>query len=463
MPKHILVPLIVACALFMQQLDATALATSLPAISAALGEPPVKLHLAITVYMFSLAAFLPISGWVADRFGARTVFRVAIAIFAIASVGCGLATSFEWLIGARIVQGIGGAMMVPVARLILVRTVEKAQLVRALAVMSMPALVGPMLGPLVGGFLTSYASWRWIFWINVPVGIIGILLVTAFIDDVREEAQRFDFVGAFLSSFGLSTLLFGIDAATTGDALSPLSAACLVSGAVALTAYAFYARRAATPILDLRLFRIATFRASLVGGSIFRIGVGAMPFVLPLLLQELFGYTPFQSGLVTFVAAVGSFGMRTISSRVLTHFGFRSVLRWDGLIAAVFTGACAFFRPDTPYLVMILVLFLGGFFRSLQMVSLNALTFADLTRVQMSHATSFLTMSQRLSQSMGVAVAAFVLHAATIGTVPPHGAFMLTFAIMAAMAVASSLFFTRLHPDAGAEIAGRKAVAADAE
>ncbi len=464
MPKHILVPLIVACALFMQQLDATALATSLPAISAALNEPPVKLHLAITVYMFSLAGFLPVSGWVADRFGARTVFRVAIAIFVAASVACGLATTFEWLIGARIVQGIGGAMMVPVARLILVRTVEKNQLVRAMAVMSMPALVGPMLGPLVGGFLTSYASWRWIFWINVPVGIAGILLVTAFIDDVREEPRRFDLVGAFLSSFGLSAFLFGIDAATTDDALSPLSVGCLISGAAALVAYGFYARRTPAPILDLGLFRVATFRASLVGGSVFRIGVGALPFVLPLLLQELFGYTPFQSGLVTFVSAVGSLGMRTISSRVLTRFGFRSVLRWDGLIAAAFTGACAFFMPDTPYLIMILVLFLGGFFRSLQMVSLNALIFADLTRAQMSHATSFSTMSQRLSQSMGVALAAFVLHtAAGGGDVPPHGAFMLTFAIMAALAVASSLFFTRLSPEAGAELAGRKPATDDAD
>ncbi len=463
MPKHIVVPLIVACALFMQQLDATALATSLPAISAAFGEPAVKLHLAITVYMFSLAAFLPISGWVADRFGARTVFRVAIAIFALASIACGLSTSLEWLVGARIAQGIGAAMMGPVARMILVRSVEKKQLIRALALMSMPALVGPMVGPLVGGFLTSYASWRWIFWINVPVGVAGILLVTAFVEDVRAEARRFDLVGALLSSFGLSAFLFGIDAAATADALGSLSVVCLISGAVALLAYARHARRSPTPILDLSLFRVATFRASLIGGSIFRIGLGALPFVLPLLLQELFGYTPFQSGLVTFVSAVGSLGMRTISSRVLTRFGFRSVLRWDGLVAAAFMGACAFFRPDTPYVVMILVLFFGGFFRSLQMVSVNALIFADLKHAQISHATSLSTMAQRLSQSMGVALAAFVLHAATIDTVPSQGAFILTFAMIAAMAVASSLFFMHLSPDAGAELAGRKPETEDAE
>jgi EmrB/QacA subfamily drug resistance transporter len=463
LPKHIVVPLIVACALFMQQLDATALATSLPAISAAFGEPAVKLHLAITVYVFSLAAFLPISGWAADRFGARTVFRVAIAIFALASVGCGLATNLEWLVGARIFQGIGAAMMGPVARLILVRSVEKRQLIRALALMSIPGLVGPMVGPLVGGFLTSYASWRWIFWINVPVGIVGILLVTLFIEDIHEEPRRLDLVGAFLSSFGLSAFLFGIDAATTADALGAFSVGCLTSGAVALIAYALHARRSTAPILDLGLFRVATFRASLIGGSLFRIGLGALPFVLPLLLQERFGYTPFQSGLVTFVSAVGSLGMRTISSRVLGRFGFRSVLRWDGLVAAAFTGACSFFRPDTPYIVMILVLFFGGFFRSLQMVSVNALIFADLKHAQMSHATSLSTMAQRLSQSIGVALAAFVLHAATVDTVPSQDGFMLTFAMIAAMAIASSLFFIGLSPEAGAELAGRKSSAEEHE
>ncbi len=450
-------PLIVACALFMQQLDATALATSLPVIAGAFHEPPVKLHLAITVYMFSLAAFLPISGWVADRYGARTVFRVAIAIFTIASAMCGFADNLAWLVGARIAQGIGGAMMVPVARLILVRSVEKDQLVRALALMSMPALIGPILGPLVGGFLTSFASWRWIFWVNLPVGVAGILLITVFIEDVREPPRRFDALGALLSAFGLCAVLFGIDATASNDAIDLLSGSCLGFGAAALLGYALHARRTTEPILDLRLFRIATFRASLVGGSLFRVGLGALPFVLPLLLQEEFGYTPFQSGLVTFVSAVGSLGMRTVSSRVLTRLGFRTVLMWDGFIAAVFTGACAFFRADTPYLIMILVLFFGGFFRSLQLVSLNALTFADLSRGEMSHATSFSTMSQRLSQSMGVALAAFILHSATTtGHVPPLGAFAATFAVMAAMAIASSLFLARLQPDAGAELAGRK-------
>jgi MFS family permease len=346
--------------------------------------------------------------------------------------------------------------MVPVARLILVRSVQKSELVRALAVMSMPALVGPIIGPLIGGFLTSYASWRWIFWINLPVGILGVLLVTAFIAEAREAPRRFDAFGALLSSVGLCAALFGIDSASTEDRLSLLSAVCLAVGLVALLGYVLHARRTTEPILDTRIFRIASFRASVVGGSVFRIGVGAMPFLLPLLFQQAFGYTPFESGLTTFVSAVGSFGMRTISSRVLTRFGFRTVLVWDGLISALSVAACIFFRADTPYLVIALVLFLGGVFRSLHLMTLNALAFADLTHAQMSHATSFSTMAQRLSQSVSVAFTAFILHSATTGAAPTHATFVIALLVMAAMAALSSLLMTRLHPDAGAELAGRK-------
>jgi EmrB/QacA subfamily drug resistance transporter len=456
LPKHILVPLIVACALFMQQLDATALATSLPAIAHALNEQPVRLHLAITVYMLSLAAFLPVSGWVADRYGARQVFRIALAVFTIASGLCGLSDNFEELIGARILQGIGGAMMVPVARLILVRSVEKVELVRALAVMSMPALIGPILGPLVGGFLTSFASWRWIFWINLPVGVLGIVLVTIFIENVREEPRRFDVVGALLSGVALSAGLFGMDLAASEDRITLISGTCLIVGALGLVLYFFHARRTPEPIIDLTLFRIATFRSSMFGGSIFRLGAGGLPFALPLLFQQAFGYTPFQSGLVTFVSAVGSLGMRTISTRVLARFGFRTVLKWDGFIAAAFTAACIFFRAGTPYLVLVAVLFFGGLFRSLQLMSINALSFADLSRAQMSHGTALSMMAQRLSQSISIALTAFILHSAISHGLSLETAFMLAFAVLAFSMAISSVFLAGLQPDAGADMLGRK-------
>jgi EmrB/QacA subfamily drug resistance transporter len=459
MPKHILVPLIVASALFLQQIDATALATSLPAIGEALGETPVRVHLAITAYMFSLAAFVPVSGWVADRFGARHIFRLAMAIFTLSSLACGFADSLTWLIVARICQGVGGAMMVPVGRLILVRSVGKSELVGALAMMSMPALIGPILGPLVGGFLTTYASWRWIFWVNLPVGIIGILLVTIFIPNVEGEARRrFDPVGVMLISFGLSALLFGIDAAATQSASEVFAFACLGLGALSTALYVGHAGRRDEPVLDLSLLRIDTFRASMTGGSLFRLCTGAMPFLLPLLFQVGFGYTPAESGSITFISAVGSLGMRTISSRVLRRFGFRSVLIWDGLIATFFMAVCIFIRPGLPHLVILATLFFGGLFRSLQLMSLNALAFADLDGGQMSHGTALSTMAQRLSQSLGVALSAFILHVTVpAGGLPSFFSFDLAFLAVALLALLSLPVFMGLRRDAGAELSGRAA------
>ncbi len=329
MPSRVVVPLIVACALFMQNLDSTCLATSLPAIAASLDEPPVRLHLAITSYLLALAVFLPISGWVADRFGARLIFRVAIGIFSIGSIMCAVSATFPQLIVARLVQGLGGAMMVPVGRLILVRSVEKSELVAAMVLMSMPAVVGPVMGPLLGGFITTYASWRWIFWINVPVGIFGIYLVTKFIEEVREpEVKRFDWIGFFLSGFGLGGTLFAMDTGSIGHGGADLVSLGFFVGRrwSRSCSMSLHAARVDNPISISACLKITTFRVSVTGGSVFRLGVGAVPFLLPLLMQEGFGYNPFQSGAITFVSAAGAFGMRTIARRVLRRFGFRTVL-----------------------------------------------------------------------------------------------------------------------------------------
>ena len=457
MQRRVIVPLIVACALLMQNLDSTSLNTALPVIARALDETPLRLHLAITSYMLAQAAFLPISGWAADRFGPRRIFRLAIAVFLIASGLCGFSQNFGELIGARVMQGLGGAMMVPVARLILVRSVPKSELVAAMALMGMPALIGPITGPVFGGFITTYVTWRWIFWVNVPIGLIGIALVTRFIEHLPGDLERrFDYLGFGLSSFGLAGTLFGLDAATSGRRPSPIDIACLALGLVSSAAYVFYARRAKNPILDLRLFKLQTFRASLVGGSLFRIGMGAIPFLLPLLLQEGFGYTPFQSGLVTFVAAAGSLGMRTVARRVLKRFGFRSVLIWNSLISCVFIVACGAFRPDTPLFVMIAIIFLGGVFRSLEFTSVNAMSFAEIDSPQMSHATSFSQMAQRTSMSFGVGVSAFVLHIfAGPGAKIPLAAFSVAFVLVGLLSALSVFSFVGLEPDVGAAMAGR--------
>ncbi len=460
LPRRVIVPLIVACALFMQNLDSTALATGLPAIADSLGETPLRLHLAITSFMLSLAAFLPVSGWVADRFGARTIFRLAMIIFILASIVCGMATNFEMLIGARMVQGAGGALMVPVGRLILVRSVPKSELISAMALMGMPALIGPIIGPVLAGFIITVASWRWIFWFNVPIAILGVVLVSIFIEDIREpDVKPFDWSGFFLSSFGLCGTLFGLDALTTHDQVDSISLGALIGGLIATTLYVFHARRVDNPILDLALLKYPTFRVSVTGGSLFRFGVGATPFLLPLLMQQGFGYSPLQSGMITFFSAAGSFGMRTLSKRVLRRFGFRSVLIWNTMIASFFLALCATFTPDTPKVVMMGIIFLGGVFRSLQFTALNTIGFADLDAPLMSQATSFSQMAQRLALSLGVGISAFVLHRTSGGAaVLPVHSFAAAFLVIGALSCFSVVSFVGLSPDAGAELAGRQPV-----
>ena len=306
-PLRILVPLIVACALFMENLDATVLSTALPAIARDLHQSPIQLKLALTSYLLTLAVFIPASGWVADRFGTRIIFRLAILIFALGSALCGLADSFGTLVAARAFQGIGGAMMVPVGRLVILRTIPRSELVGALAWLTIPALLGPVLGPPVGGFITTYFHWRWIFWINLPMAVLGMVLATLFVPNVRGETiSRFDYLGFVLSGIGLAGLVSASAALDAAGVPLWIVVVLFVVGSILVVLYVFHARRTASPILDLRLLRYPTFRAGIVGGSFFRIGVGAIPLLLPLQLQLGFGMTPLNSGLLTFVAAVGA-------------------------------------------------------------------------------------------------------------------------------------------------------------
>jgi EmrB/QacA subfamily drug resistance transporter len=306
LPRHALIPLIVACALFMENLDSTVLSTALPAIAASFGEDPVRLNLAITAYLFSLAVFIPISGWVADRFGARRVFRAAILVFTVGSILCGISQSLTELVLARIFQGLGGAMMVPVGRLVLLRSVDKAQLVSAMTYLTVPALIGPVIGPPLGGFITTYFSWRWIFFINVPIGLLGMLLATLFIEEIREERPPpLDLPGFLLTGIGLMSIVVAFE--SIGRPLLPAGAvlALFAIGAAALLTYLHHYRRQTHPALNLGLLRVPTFRVAIVGGFLFRIGIGATPFLLPLMLQIGFGMSPLKSGLLTFAGAAG--------------------------------------------------------------------------------------------------------------------------------------------------------------
>jgi EmrB/QacA subfamily drug resistance transporter len=458
-PRPILVPLVVACAMFMQNLDSTVIATALPTIARSLDESPLTLNVAITCYLLSLAVFIPISGWTADRFGARRVFSAAIVVFTLGSIGCGMANSLAALVAARIVQGMGGALMVPVGRLVLLRTVEKSDLVRAMSYVSVPALIGPVMGPPLGGFIVTYWSWRWIFFINIPIGFLGIILVNLLVGDLKEGGRRpFDFGGFALTGVGLATLAFGFENVARGALPTILVGALLTVGAACTMLYVRHARRVAHPIIDLALFRIPTYAAASIGGFLFRMGLGALPFLLPLMLQVGFGLDALSSGLLTFASAAGAMSMKMTAARIIRWLGFRIVLVGDAVISALFLFSYSLFRPTTPHLVIFLALLAGGFFRSLQMTSINTLSYADVPPTMLSRATSLTSMAQQLSQTVGVASGALLLQVVLAlrgGGALTAADFYPAFVGVAMISLLSVPFFFKMSPDAGAEVSGR--------
>ena len=454
-----IVPLIVAVALFMENVDSTVIATSLPAIAADIGTSPLALKLAITSYLISLAVFLPLSGWTADRFGARVVFRAAIAVFMAGSIGCALSGSLSQFVVARMVEGMGGAMMTPVGRLILVRSVERRDLINAMVWVTLPALIGPLIGPPLGGFITTYISWHWIFLINIPMGLAGIVLATLFIENVRAETpDPLDTVGILLAGVGIGGLTFGGSVLGLNFLPWPAVVALIIAGGAASWLYVRHARRSSAPVLDLSLLRIPTLRAAVLGGFIYRSGVGAMPFLLPLLFQLGFKLTAFQSGLITLCNVIGAMGMKTIIPIILRNFGFRRALAFNALISATMVGAVATFTPGVSYFWIIAVLAVGGFFRSLQFTSLNTIAYADLDHRDLSRATSLVAVGQQLSISVGVAIGALAVDLTlwwrgheTITAAD----FQPAFVAVAAIAACASIVFSRMPSDAGAALGDR--------
>jgi EmrB/QacA subfamily drug resistance transporter len=460
MNRERLVPLIVAVALFMENMDSTVIATSLPAIAADIGASPLELKLAITSYLLALAIFIPASGWMADRFGARTVFGTAIGVFMIGSIGCALSHSLGNFVIARFIQGMGGAMMSPVGRLVLIRTVDKRNLIDAMTLVTMPAMIGPVIGPALGGFITTYISWHWIFFINIPIGVLGIALVIIFFEDLRAEASEpFDFTGLMLIGLGAGGLSFGMTVAGISVVPGGVTAVLIAGGALASLLYVVHARRTPSPVIDLSLFLLPTFRAGVAGGFLFRIGVGALPFLLPLLMQLGFGMTPFQSGLVTLSSSFGALLMKSAVSRILKRIGFRDALTWNAVIASAMIAACAAFTETTPVAAMIAILLIGGFFRSLQFTGVNVIAYADVDPPRMSRATSLTAMGQQLSQSVGVAVGALALEA-ILGlrgeTQLSAGDFPPAFLLVGLVSASSVLLFACMPADAGAEMASRR-------
>jgi EmrB/QacA subfamily drug resistance transporter len=462
MNKQRLIPLIVATALFMENMDSTVIATSLPAIAADIGSSPLTLKLAITSYLLSLAVFIPASGWTADRFGARMVFSIAIGVFMLGSIGCALSTSVTDFVIARILQGLGGAMMTPVGRLVLLRSIDKSALVNAMAWVTVPALIGPVIGPPLGGFITTYFSWHWIFLINIPIGLLGIFMALKYIDPIRsEDPERFDLYGLVLAGIGLAGIAFGLSVAGLNLLPWTIVAGLVAIGAISMTLYVLHARKTGSPVLDFAMLRLPTLRAAIIGGFLFRLGIGALPFLLPLLMQVGFGLSPFRSGLVTFSSAVGAMGMKTLAARIIRTFGFRNMMTINAVVSAVFLAACALFTVTTPLMLIFIILVVGGFFRSLQFTAINTVAYAEVEPAQMSRATTLVSVNQQLAVSAGVAVGAFAVEsnlALHHATELSADVFAPAFLVVAIISAVSSYFFWQMPDDAGHEISGRKAV-----
>jgi EmrB/QacA subfamily drug resistance transporter len=456
------ISLIVASAMFMEQLDGTVLATALPTMARSFNADPLHMNVALTSYLLTLAMFIPASGRLADRFGSRTVFRGAIALFTLGSIACAQAQSLGFLVLARMLQGTGGALMSPVGRLVLLRVVSKGELVRAMAWLMIPATIGPILGPPVGGFIVTYLSWHWIFYINVPIGVLGIVLCSLYIDEMREPSpEHFDVLGLALSGTALACLLFGIEMVTRGVGAS-IGLGLIAAGVVAGALYAWHARHCAQPVLDFRIMRIATFRLSVICGSLSRISAGAQPFLLPMMLQLGFGMSAAQSGLITFASSIGSLMMRVTAPALLRRLGFRAVLIWVGSVAVVLVTGIAAIRPAWPEALIYLLLIASGFFQSLQFMAYNTIAYADVSRARMSVATSFYTTFQQMALTLGIAVSAAALAASLAlrgHTVPMLGDFTVAFLVVAGISALAPLISLQLEHTAGAELSGQAATA----
>lgn len=455
MPR--LIPLILAVALFMENMDATVIATSLPAIAADIGTTPVALKLAFTAYFVALAIFIPISAWLADKFGAKSVFRAAVAVFIVGSIACAFSGSLQEFVFARFLKGMGGAMMTPLARLILLRTTPKNDLVNAMAWLTIPALIGPTLGPPIGGFLTTFLSWHWIFIVNVPIGLVGLVLITKYLPEVEPAPRRpMDFPGFFLSAIAFSGITFGFSLLSMPILPLWVAIASTVAGIIAAAIYVPYALRIDHPLLDPRLLLEPTYRAAVVGTSILLIGAGATPFLLPLMLQVGFGYSPFESGMITFVGALGSLVMKFVAKRLFARIGFRTALAAAAVLSAISLAGKGLFVAQTPIVIMMLVIFFSGLVRSVFFTGQNALAFADIDDAQAGPATAIHSVMRPIATAFAVALAGAVLELSSHWRGEPLGTvdFQIAFFVIAAISSLAALPFLRMTKEAGSEVSG---------
>jgi EmrB/QacA subfamily drug resistance transporter len=452
------VALLVAGAFFMEILDGTVIATAAPSMAASFGVASVDINVTITVYLLTLAVFIPVSGWVADRYGTRTVFAEAITIFTIASALCAISTDLRMLTAMRVLQGVGGAMMVPVGRLVVLRGTTKAELMHAIAYLTWPALVAPIVAPVLGGALATYASWRWIFVLNLPLGIIAVLLTLRMVPNVRARDMRpLDWLGFGLLGTGLATLLFGMELVTGVRVpwAAVLSWAAL--GAVLLVLAARHLVRCPNPLLNLRIMAVPTFRVTNLGGSFFRMAISAVPFLLPLMFQDAFGWSALKSGMLVIAVFVGNLGIKPLTTPILRRFGFRSVLVITGLAAAATIAALGLLTAGTPLPLIAVVLCLSGVLRSIGFTAYNTIAFADIDADHIADANTLSATIQQLTIGLGVAIGALALRVGGplsdhLGLTSSSGAFTVAFVLIAGLALIAVVESALLASHAGAEL-----------
>ncbi|MGQ7863435.1 DHA2 family efflux MFS transporter permease subunit [Pseudomonas sp. 32A] len=459
--RSTLIALLVAVTFFMENLDATVIATALPDIAKTFGVGAVDVNIGMSAYMLAVAVFIPISGWLADRFGSRRVFGSAIVLFSVSSLLCGWSDSLQTFVAARVLQGISGAMMVPVGRLAVLRSTEKKDLVRAISFITWPGLVAPILGPPVGGFIVTHASWPWIFYLNLPLGLLA-LIATLVLIPKRDEvtARTFDFSGFLLVGVASAALLYGVE--LLGQSRGSLLQGLLLSGAgVMLGAFAWrHMRRHAQPLLALGVVSVRTFSVCLCGGSIFRVAISTLPFLLPLMFQLAFGLSAFDAGLLVLAVFAGNLAMKPFTTWVMQRWGFRPVLMINGILSVLAIAACALLDERMSWALILFILFVGGLSRSMQFTLFNTLGFADIPKAQMSDASTLFSMFFQLSMAMGVAIGALLLRFA----MNFHGNtgqaatadFQLTFLLVAVIASVALLDNLRLPPQAGESVLQRK-------
>jgi EmrB/QacA subfamily drug resistance transporter len=454
---------LVAGAFFMENLDATIIAPAAPAIAADLGVQPVQVNVAMTAYLLTVAVLIPASGWLADRFGAKTVFALAISVFTVASVGCAFAPTLGVLTAARVAQGVGGAMMVPVGRLVVLRSTAKTELITAIAYLTWPALVAPVLAPPLGGLLSEFASWRWIFLINVPLGVIALVLALRLVPDIRApQRRRLDWRGFLLTAVGVAALVIGLEQIGTGQLDLAFIAIALGTAALVLGADVGYLLRSRHPLLDLRTLKIHSLRAAVAGGTVFRLVISAIPFLLPLFFQIGFGWTAAAAGGIVIALFAGNVGIKPLTTPLMRGLGIRTVLLIALVMSIVCLVAMAFLRPTTPLAVMIAVLAVSGVFRSVGFSAYNSVAFSDVPAAQMTHANTLHATLQELGAGLGIAIGAMLvrlgdpvgeaLGLADDPGMPYRVAFVLLGVIMLVPLVEAAL----MPPTAGQAVTGRR-------